>query len=119
MSVSNVQKADILTQALPYIQKYKGQAVFVSEYGGFALIENEKDGWGYGVAPKTKEELLERYKLFTDSLIDNPNIMGFCYTQLYDIEQEKNGLYTYSRKSKLDMNDVKKINSRKAKIEEN
>ena len=36
-------------------------------------------------------------------IINNPEIMGFCYTQLYDIEQEKNGLYTYSRKPKFDM----------------
>jgi hypothetical protein len=34
--------------------------------------------------------------------LDNPNICGFCYTQLYDIEQEVNGLYTYDRKAKFD-----------------
>lgn len=40
MSVSNVQKADILTQALPYIQKYKGQIIVV-KYGGNAMINPE------------------------------------------------------------------------------
>ena len=44
--------------------------------------------------------------------------MGFCYTQLYDVEQEKNGLYTYWRKPKLDMNKIKKVNTKCAKIEE-
>ena len=34
-------------------------------------------------------------------LIDNPNICGLCYTQLYDVEQEKNGLYTYGREKKF------------------
>lgn len=99
------------------IQKYKGQAVFVSEYGGFALLNGEEDGWGYGVAPKTKDELLGKYKVFTETLLDNPHIMGFCYTQLYDIEQEKNGLYTYWRQPKLDMNAINIINSQKARIE--
>ena len=28
--------------------------------------------------------------------------MGFCYTQLYDVEQEVNGLYTYDREDKFD-----------------
>lgn len=99
------------------IQKYSGQPIFVSEYGGFALIENGEDGWGYGDSPKTKEELLERYTRYTEILLENPDIMGFCYTQLYDVEQEKNGLYTYERKSKLAMDKVKAVNSQPAKIE--
>ena len=44
--------------------------------------------------------------------------MGFCYTQLYDVEQEKNGLYTYKRVPKLQMDKIKSVNTRKAKIEE-
>ena len=100
------------------IQKYSGQPVFVSEYGGFALIADGEKGWGYGSAPKNVEELLERYTNYTDALLDNPDIMGFCYTQLYDVEQEKNGLYTYNRIPKLDMQKIKAVNTRKAKIEE-
>ncbi len=72
----------------------------------------------YGNVPKTKEELLDRYTKYTNVLLDNPDIMGFCYTQLYDVEQEKNGLYTYSRVPKLEMEKVKAVNTRKAKIEE-
>ena len=45
-------------------------------------------------------------------------MFAFCYTQLYDVEQEKNGLYTYERQAKFDMEIFKKINSRKAKIED-
>ena len=43
---------------------------------------------------------------------------GFCYTQLYDIEQEQNGLYTYDREPKFDMTVFHGINSAKAAIEE-
>ena len=43
--------------------------------------------------------------------------MGFCYTQLYDVEQEINGLMTYERQFKFDPDIFKEINTRKAAIE--
>ena len=61
---------------------------------------------------------LARYKGLTDALLDNPKMMGLCYTQLYDVEQEVNGLYTYERKPKFDPEIIKAINSRKAAIED-
>lgn len=42
----------------------------------------------------------------------------FCYTQLYDVEQEVNGLYTYDRRPKFDPDVIRRINSRKAAIED-
>lgn len=98
-------------------QKYNGEPVFASEYGGIRWNEDETDGWGYGTAPKTKEEFIERYKGLTDVLLDNYKIFGFCYTQLYDVEQEKNGLYTYDRLPKFDAEVIKSINERQAAIE--
>ncbi len=77
-----------------------------------------KDSWGYGDGPRTEEEFLARYKGLTDVLLDNPHMFAFCYTQLYDVEQELNGLYTYNRKPKFDMEIIRRINSRKAAIEE-
>ena len=100
------------------VQPYKGQPIYVSEYGGFSWIEHGEEGWGYFDAPKSKEELLQRYTDYTNVLLSNPDLMGFCYTQLYDIEQEKNGLYTYFRQPKLDMENVRAVNSKKAAIEE-
>jgi hypothetical protein len=43
--------------------------------------------------------------------------MGFCYTQLYDIEQEVNGLYTYDRRPKFKPEIIKRINEQTAAIE--
>ncbi len=40
MSVSDSQKAEILTQALPYIQRYNGE-IIVIKYGGNAMINPE------------------------------------------------------------------------------
>ena len=44
--------------------------------------------------------------------------MGFCYTQLTDVEQEQNGLYTYQRAAKFPPEAIAEINRRKAAIEE-
>ena len=97
-----------------------GIPVFISEYGGIKWdVEGcLADSWGYGEGPKTEEEYIERYRGLTDALLDNPHMFGFCYTQLYDVEQEVNGLYTYDRKPKMDMEIFRKINTRKAAIEE-
>ena len=43
--------------------------------------------------------------------------MGFCYTQLTDVEQERNGLYYYDRRAKFDPKIIREITSRKAAIE--
>ena len=103
---------------LPYT--YNGEPVFVSEYGGIKWDVNSglSKAWGYGNAPTTVEEFMARYKGLTDILLDTPYLCGFCYTQLYDVEQETNGLYTYSREAKFDMDAIKAINTRQAKIEE-
>ncbi len=60
---------------------------------------------------------MERYEGLTSALLDNPYIFGFCYTQLYDIEQEVNGLYTYDREPKFNMDRIRAVNMRKAAIE--
>lgn len=40
LNVTNAQRAEILTQALPYIQKYNGKIVVV-KYGGNAMVSEE------------------------------------------------------------------------------
>ncbi len=99
-------------------QKYQpGDPIFVSEYGGIAWSE-DPSGWGYGNAPASKEEFLDRLKGLTDALLNNKYMFGFCYTQLTDVEQEQNGLYTYDRKAKFDPAVISAIISGKAAIEE-
>ncbi len=88
---------------------YYGQAIFVSEYGGIAWKIGDIEGWGYGESPKSKEEYLTRYAALTKVLLDNKDIMGFCYTQLYDIEQEINGIYTYARQPKFTPEEMAQI----------
>ena len=104
-------------------QTWKGEPVFMSEYGGIRVElrefdENDREkAWGYGNAATSLEEFYERYDGLTTALIDNPKMLGFCYTQLTDVEQELNGIYNYDRTPKFDSSILRKINMKKAAIE--
>ena len=103
---------------------YEGQPYVVDEYGGTFWTKDytgqtEKAGggrgnWGYG---KTAAQVEDEIKALTDVLLDNPNIAGFTYTQLTDVEQEVNGVYTYDRKPKFNLDRLKKIFGAPAAVE--
>lgn len=99
-------------------QTYSGGPVFVSEYGGIQWDADNSGGWGYGNAPESEEEFFLRYRSLTEALLHNRCMFGFCYTQLYDVEQEVNGIYTYDRRPKFDIQKFYKINTQKASIED-
>ena len=101
-----------------HFNRYAGQPMFVSEYGGIRWTDDQS-GWGYGQGPATREEFLERLEGLTDVLLDNPHMFGLCYTQLTDVEQEQNGLYTYQRVPKFKPEEIHRIFSKKAAIEDN
>ena len=98
-------------------QKHKGEPAFVSEYGGIQWTDF-KEAWGYGNEPKSLDEFYERFKGLTDALLDNTKMFALCYTQLTDVEQERNGLFNYDRSPKFDAAKLKEIMSRKAAIED-
>lgn len=98
-------------------QHYNGEPMFVSEYGGIGW-NPDGAGWGYGNGPKTEEEFIERYRGLTTALLDNPDHFGFCYTQLTDVEQERNGLYYYDRRPKFDPAVIHDITAAKAACED-
>jgi len=111
---------DTFFEVFPTREKHNGEPFFLSEYGGIKWSDNPDDraaSWGYGNTPKTSEEFIERYRGLTNVLLDNPCMLGFCYTQLYDIEQEQNGLMTYQREFKFDPQIFYQINTRKAACE--
>ncbi|MBE6608778.1 MAG: beta-galactosidase [Ruminococcaceae bacterium] len=107
-------------------QCWNGEPVMVSEYGGIGFqLENNgfaqgrKGNWSYGKAAFSFEEFYERYEALTTAILDNPMMCGFCYTQLTDVEQEKNGLFNFADRSpKFDMAVISRINKKKAAIEE-
>ena len=93
---------------------------FISEYGGIKwdVNSNLENAWGYGNAPKTEEEFKERFKGLAEALLFNKYITGLCYTQLTDVEQETNGLYTYDRQAKFDPEFFRAVLQQKAACED-
>ncbi len=102
---------------------YEGQPYVVDEYGGtfwtkeYAHQEKKGDNrgeWGYG---KTAEEVEDLIGKLTQILLNNPNIAGYTYTQLTDVEQEVNGIYTYDRKLKFSTERMRDVFGASAAIE--
>ncbi|KAF2129358.1 glycoside hydrolase family 2 protein [Dothidotthia symphoricarpi CBS 119687] len=90
-----------------------GTPIICTEFGGINIARSTvgKDGerhWGYTTATDPKD-LLKRIEKMMTGIVDGGHIGGFVYTQLTDIEQEVNGLYTTERKEKLDTGEVRRI----------
>ena len=94
-----------------YLAVYEGQPYMVDEFGGIPWMAeaDRKDSWGYGGMPENAEAFYARLEAQIDAFIDSPHVCGYCYTQLTDVEQEKNGVYYYDRTPKLDMKRIKAI----------
>lgn len=84
--------------------------VFFSEFGGIKLATDDADkkSWGYG-AVNSQEEFYERLENQVKFIKTIDRIVGFCYTQLTDVEQEQNGLVFYDRRLKFDPERIKEI----------
>ncbi|HZR40816.1 MAG TPA: beta-galactosidase [Ktedonobacteraceae bacterium] len=120
-----------LTEGKPFVNlhgkeqislPYRNQPYFVSEFGGIwwqsgATPGSREESWGYGRAPKSVEEFYQQFEALCSTLLDNPNMFGYCYTQLTDVFQEQNGIYTFDRGTKFDLERLRKIQIRPAAIE--
>jgi beta-galactosidase/beta-glucuronidase len=108
------------TYAPKYSAPYSGGAYMIDEFGGIkwlvgmAAEEVAPEGsfWGYGVPPSTLEEFYKRLEEQVNVILSLDHIVGFCYTQIVDVELEKNGIYTYDRGVKFDMDRIKRIFSK-------
>lgn len=104
---------------------YNHQPFFIGEFGGMLWTgpKKDKDSWGYGKTIINEEGFYKRLEELMNAIANAKEVTGFCYTQLTDIEQEKNGIYYYDRSPKLDMQRIKNIfekipSNRSLKIEE-
>ncbi|KAI2636135.1 glycoside hydrolase family 2 protein [Xylaria nigripes] len=64
--------------------------------------------WGYTTASDASD-LLKRIEALVKAVIQGSHVTGFVYTQLSDIEQEVNGVYSFDRKEKIPAAEVKRI----------
>ena len=94
--------------------KYEGQPILVTEFGGISYKKGDWEGWGYSNAT-SDEDFAQRYCDVVYPLLESPFVQGFCYTEITDVEQEINGLCTYDRKPKIDVEIIRAINEGKWK----
>ena len=115
---------------------FAGQPYFVSEYGGIWWNEQEAreaqeaaedagragnnaaQSWGYGERVRSEEQLYERFEGLTRVLLEDPLMFGYCYTQLTDVFQEKNGVVDFERGRKLDLARLRGIQQHRAAYED-
>ncbi len=107
----------MLGETVAMVNGEPDRPTFMSEYGGIWWCPAAADGWGYGERPRSEEEFLDRFSRLTRAILQNPNFCALCYTQLTDVEQEKNGLYTDRRHPKFDPQRIAAVLQEKAAIE--
>ena len=88
----------------PVKLEFSEKPIMLSEFGGYSYkVEghsaNEKKTYGYKLFNNKKEFQAGLVKLYTEQIIPaiNQGLCGAIYTQLSDVEDETNGLYTYDR----------------------
>lgn len=95
--------------------QYNGTPLYLSEFGGIAYIKPgsnvPEESWGYAGVEKDEAAAFARVESLWNALAKMPNIIGICYTQLTDVEQEINGLLTYDRKPKFDFKKMRALNA--------
>lgn len=94
-----------------FLAEYEGQPYMLDEFGGLPWIPKEEraNSWGYGSNIDTLDDFYSILEKEIDAIIACPRIVGYCYTQITDVEQEKNGIYRYDRTPKFDTERLRKI----------
>ena len=93
----------------------RGQPIMITEFGGLSYRPADDEAWHGYATVGTPAEFSQRLRGLIDAVLDNPELAGFCYTQLTDTAQERNGLLTADREFKLPAAEVAAIVARPAR----
>lgn len=93
------------------IYNERGKPILVDEFGGTSFNRTDIKTWGYGNNVNNKEEYILRLTKLFNALKEDIRLSGYCYTQLSDVRQEVNGIYTMDRKEKISKEEMYKINN--------
>lgn len=85
---------------------HSGQPIILSEFGGMTISGGS--GWGY-FSVENDEAFLADFDDLISIIEESGMFCGFCYTQLTDVEQEKNGLLDARRNFKVSPDKIRKI----------
>jgi len=94
--------------------RYLSQPLVLAEYGGIGFAAPDEDvasdSWGYGGLESDVNSYLASHRELQEVLASVPELAGYCYTQLTDVEQEINGLLTFGRRPKADPAAIRELN---------
>lgn len=114
---SDVESEHVYFHPLHLKRKYPSRPYLLTEFGGYSWkvqdhSYNLKKNYGYKNFPSLEDYqkgLLALYE--RDVLANLKDLSGIIYTQLSDVEDETNGLWTYDRQVlKVDIHEMKKLN---------
>ncbi|WP_040207400.1 glycoside hydrolase family 2 protein [Neobacillus jeddahensis] len=88
-----------------------GEPILLTEFGGIGYKIGDENGWGY-TSVTNEEDYIADYERVMKAIYESNSLHGFCYTQLTDIEQEINGILTYDRTPKCDLQRIREINNK-------
>ena len=110
----------ILSDPTKYLDGRQGQPLLVGEFAGVGFDAGGPYGFndekflpgyvqrGYEL-PATADEALSRIHGLTAEIYKRDLYAGYCFTQLYDVEYEKNGLLKYDRTPKFPLPQLRRI----------
>lgn len=98
---------------------YKGQPIIISEYGGIAFSGGAEDSWGYGNTVADETAFLKRFDKITSAIRQLPYCVGYCYTQVSDVQQEVNGLLDARHEYKIAPEKIAELNLKETGIHKN
>lgn len=81
--------------------------VWLSEFGGVSVNTSDAAWSGYGGVGA--DELLSTLDAVVTPVLRSSGLVGYCYTQLTDTEQEQNGLTDAARVPKAPIEDLRRI----------
>lgn len=96
----NIVKTHVVAR-VPYLSQgnYRGYEPFIiSEFGGAGYYQ------GAGA-------FMENFRHNVELMAQYPIITGYCLTQAYDVQDEKNGLFNFDRTEKYPAGQVREINA--------
>lgn len=95
---------------------YRGQPVVLSEVGGYLFIPDGKEIadmdrlYTEYDTHRSNAELEAKYGQLVDWIAQLPDVSGYCYTQLTDVQPEINGLLTEDRVPKVPVERIRALN---------
>lgn len=99
--------------------KLPAKPIMLTEFGGigFRAGATQANAWGYADIPQNVAEFQQRYEATFRAVFNMPELCGYVYTQLTDVQQEINGLLTADRQPKFDVDWLRQVNQTPVPVE--